>query len=1138
MSSIESVAEDAIRQFEHAWQSGTPPEIESFIVEGADSQLHLLIELIHVELEFRYHRNDFPRIEEYLKRFPQLLEYRDKIIELIASEFFLCNRFGQTATVQDFITRFPQYREEIARLLAAYGSTVTWPRRKPQKRPTVFPTIPGYIIEEELGQGGMGVVYRASQPSLQRAVAIKTLLHGTAATQELKNRFRVEAESIARLDHPHLVPIYEVGEWTPQGAATSIPYFVMKFYPGGSLAMEPSGPGTDMMHHARMVETIAHAVHHAHQRGILHRDLKPSNILLDEKGEPHVVDFGLAGRFDPNDPQSMTATIIGTPAYMAPEQARSPSQVTTAADVYGLGAILYQLMTGKAPFRVDSPLAMLEMIAHHEPVKPSTLNPAIPRDLETICMKCMQKDPASRYDSPASLASDLARLRTGQSILARPMSTWEKSWRTIRRYPMVSSLIALTFLMLVGSVAVLALSNFRIREQERETHDALQRERWVHSELINTFNREQQLLYGKRIASVGRLWATNQVAQAWEELDLCPEKFRGWEWRYFDQLRTNGPITIPSPPVIFRTTAFISNQQIVTGDSRGHITIWNWKDKQPQITWQNGPKDIRGLTVFPAKQWLAVCDEDKLTIWNYVTQKKLAVLRGNMWAAFSPDGTMLAASHTTEKDDYTNDVMVWDTSTWQTRWLLQGHSKIILDGSFSPDSKTLVSSSTDRTIRRWNMQDGKQTGEVWKRQLPTFRISYFADGKHLAEAQPSSIMWTDAESGREMGRYNWANIVEPKVLTGRVQFSISADPDIIAFSGPSHDILVWDIRRNRSLMTFRGHQLHISSVAFSPDGKHLSSTSNDKSLRIWDLQQPTEYQSMGSFPHLTHDFTLSNDGQWAAIIPNYHSRKTGDDFVRVINTGDGTERGCYKGVGAAQFIDNDHLLTSIPEGGLTCWDLKTGNPVWIHASPDQHCQCMGLSPDGKHIVAIQLSGTIKWLNRANGIQVEELPLVEKFMGQAVFSPQVDKLAYVGRHQVELMDLVTKTKTVGIPMNGTRKMAFSIDGKLIATAEADRVIRLRDTTTGAIQLTFPGHPRAINSLAFSKDGKRIVTSCSDGLIRLWDVETGLELTALPGQFEESVLVTWDHSQDRIVAIDSKVYIWKASPELKKDDEKKP
>ena len=385
-----------------------------------------------------------------------------------------------------------------------------------------FPSIPGYEVEAILGRGGMGVVYKARHLRLNRTVAIKTLLGGGSAGPHERERFQREAEAVAALRHPNIVQLYDVGE--EEGR----PYFTMEFVDGGSLALKLAGSPQPARPSADLVSTLADAVHAAHRGGIVHRDLKPANVLLAADGTPKISDFGLARRLEGGAALTLSGVPVGTPSYMAPEQALGrAAAVGPATDVYALGAILYELLTGRPPFRAATAAETVQQVISQEPAPPSRLNAQVPRDLETICLKCLHKEPARRYSSAEELADDLRRFGEGRPIQARRVGWSERTWRWCRRNPTVAALTAASLVpifMAVGGGLWLGRQSAERQGRAREAIEAvlaqvpgLRRQgRWPEAESILAQGRS-------RLVEAGSDDLRRQLAQAEKDLRLAAE---------------------------------------------------------------------------------------------------------------------------------------------------------------------------------------------------------------------------------------------------------------------------------------------------------------------------------------------------------------------------------------------------------------------------------------------------------------------------------------------------------------------------------------------------------------------------------------------------------------------------------------
>jgi tetratricopeptide (TPR) repeat protein len=513
---------------------------------------------------------------------PSAAPPEDGTLSAVLAAYLQAVDAGQAPDREDLLARHPHLAAELHAFFATHDSLdrLAGPLRGALAAPPTNTAPPSpaaagppaaafgdYELLGEIARGGMGVVYRARQHSANRVVALKMILAGRLASEGERGRFRREAEAAAGLDHPHIVPIYEVGDCQGQ------PFFSMKLVEGGSLTDALGRFRADPRAAARLLAAVARAVHHAHQRGILHRDLKPANVLLDERGEPHVTDFGLARRLGGGG-QTQTGAVVGTPEYMAPEQATARKDLTVAADVYALGALLYALLTGRPPLRGDDVLETLRLVVEAEPAAPRSLNPAVPRDLEVVCLKCLRKDPQRRYGSAQELADDLERWLEGEPIAARSIGRAERLRLWARRNPAVASLTAVVAVLVVGVSVASGLAAWRFSDlaaSKSALADQIQAD-------LDKLNRADGLMESGRYRELQGEWA-GAFGDYTQATELRPEVYQVWAARGRFLLRVGlldeavedldraFAIHKPSDPALW---FFLACLRVYQGDAEGY----------------------------------------------------------------------------------------------------------------------------------------------------------------------------------------------------------------------------------------------------------------------------------------------------------------------------------------------------------------------------------------------------------------------------------------------------------------------------------------------------------------------------------------------------------------------------------------
>ncbi len=816
------------------------------------------------------------------------------------------------------------------------------------------PLVPGYEIVHEVGRGGMGVVYKARHLNLNRTVALKMILSGAHAGPTERERFRREAEAVAALQHAHIVQIFDIGE------ANGHPYLALEFVDGGSLAQHLTGDPWAAARAAELIEVLARTMQFAHDAGIVHRDLKPGNILLGkDKGSrindesktksdpgfdssliihhssflPKVTDFGLAKRLDeaPGDGGTRTGAVMGTPSYIAPEQAGGKTRdIGPPVDVYALGAILYELLTGRPPFRGETALDTVLQVLHDDPVPPKRLHPLVPRDLETICLKCLHKHPAKRYARAVALADDLGRFRRGEPIQARPLSAWGRGVKWARRHPARAGLLGVTVTATVALVTVLSVAYAQVRdavrdkehqarvaeqerdgarlqktraellaaENDRRRAEAVQKA----DELKREAERTRRAAFALQLAQVAILCDRDplRAAALLEDETRCPKDLRDFTWHYLRRLCQRDDRAYPD----------------------------------------HGPDDpLRAVAYSPAGTFAATAGSaGQIRLWNPRTGRTWLILRGHTGAvhglAFSPDGTMIASAGADRTVRlWVLPVDVLDTARkamnalpWLQPFvsplvevpklapavtLADAHATEALCVAFSPDGRALVSGGKDGPdgmIRWWDL-----TG--WRP----------VNAEAAALGGPGAVAAVLTRAGRAPDARPVWEVRDPERAHpgGVLCLSFARNGKVLASGGADKMAKVWagdGTKLVRDLLP--AHADAVSAVAVSPDGLTVATANNAQAptVRLFDTQTWRERRLFGHTGSI-HALAMSDDGQLLASAGF-------DKTVRLWELDDGRERGKLVGhthrVSAVAFApDRRTVVSAGMDGGAVVWQTNT-----------------------------------------------------------------------------------------------------------------------------------------------------------------------------------------------------------------------
>jgi serine/threonine protein kinase/WD40 repeat protein len=951
-----------------------------------------------------------------------------------------------------------------------------------------------YELLEEIARGGMGVVFKARQVNLNRIVALKMILAGQLAHESDVKRFYAEAEAAARLDHPGIVPIFEIGQHDGQH------YFSMAFVEGESLAKKVIDGPLPPREAAEMVKKVAEAVEYAHEKGIIHRDLKPANVLLDAIGQPKVTDFGLAKQTQGDSGLTGSGQILGTPSYMPPEQAAGRlDQVGPASDVYALGAILYCLLTGRPPFQSASPLDTLKQVLEQEPVAPRQLNLHVPLDLETIALKCLEKRPGQRYAAARGIADELQRYLDGRPIVARPISSVERVWRWCRRNRSVAGLIGtVSFSLIGGIIGASFFANEKAKHAESEHLAKLEAVEARHLE-AQAKDAANLRLYHSLVERARANRLSRRIGQRYNSLDVLAEASR-----------MARDLHLPE-----QDSLELRNEAIAC------LTM---HDVRVDREWKGWPPGSFSLAIDDTLSRYARVDrEGDVSIRRVADDTELWRLKGlgkgDAWPWLSPDGNFLALGRIGRD-------RLWRLAAPEPLMI----AKALNDRwAISDSGRMRATRDVQGMVTLFETDSGRQI-----KQFPTGlgagSIAFRPQGRELALGHPTGIQLWSIETGSFL-----------KKLACMAD-DITWHPDGKAFAtlGADRIIQIWDSPSGKRTIELKGHTNDGITFAFNHSGDILASHGWGQPLRLWDSATG---EILFQTPLVMVSLRFSRDDKYLAVAVNEDgvlSILEVAPFQRYYRTSvrdPALDRGYYYG---AAISSDGRLLAVGMRDGFGLWDVASGKPLTF--LPTGTTYCVRFERSGA-LLASGPTGLVRWSVQAVDATPEKLQIGPPEQ-LPVPGPGLDfSMSHDGRTIAKAnlgyawlwhQDRLAAPIVLG-PHDDVRSVAVSPDGRRVATGSHNGTqVKIWDVetglleheldTTGACVVLFSPDGRFLlttyeglqewvvgtwqkgrhfgNSGALSPDGKTLAITTGNGFVRLVDFETGLEYARLEDPHQDN------------------------------------